>query len=310
MTLNQKAIRQVLHKLFGEGNYRTEIVAQINAQFLRDAIGFFKKVVSAKIEGQKINPDSDWYRAMLDAPGASKESIATESGLNIKTIHNIHGTARKEIVIAASMEHYDILLANINALIGETQQENGNGLSITLKIEFNGVSVDLTLTETLLVVNALAVKRAALRGGMWSTVGKRVEKPLMVSLCTLFGVSESNYRIVSKSQDQTASFEREIDFYLVGDKEHKCEVKLMGKGNPESADAVVARDSSVFVADKLSETNKRQLDSLSICWVQLDESNGFMRFGKTLRDLKIPHTPLAQIPSSKLISKAIEKSLL
>ncbi|MBI5682045.1 MAG: CfrBI family restriction endonuclease [Deltaproteobacteria bacterium] len=32
----------------------------------------------------------------------------------------------------------------------------------------------------------------------------------------------------------------------------------MGKCNPESADAVIARDSKVFIADKLSETNKRQ----------------------------------------------------
>ena len=37
---------------------------------------------------------------------------------------------------------------------------------------------------------------------------------------------------------------------------HRCEVKLMGRGNPESADAVHARSSQVFVADKLSDLNK------------------------------------------------------
>jgi hypothetical protein len=35
-----------------------------------------------------------------------------------------------------------------------------------------------------------------------------------------------------------------------GGNRYKCEVKLMGKGNPESADAVIARDSRV-----LSQTN-------------------------------------------------------
>lgn len=38
----------------------------------------------------------------------------------------------------------------------------------------------------------------------------------------------------------------------------------MGKGNPESADAVIARDSKVFVADKLSDLNKKQLDTLKV----------------------------------------------
>ena len=33
----------------------------------------------------------------------------------------------------------------------------------------------------------------------------------------------------------------------------------MRRGNPESADAVIARDSRVFIADKLSDMNKKQL---------------------------------------------------
>ncbi|MEJ7700895.1 MAG: hypothetical protein WKF71_14795 [Pyrinomonadaceae bacterium] len=43
----------------------------------------------------------------------------------------------------------------------------------------------------------------------------------------------------------------------------------MGKGNPESADAVIARDSRVFVADKLSDMNKRQLNSRKVDWIEL-----------------------------------------
>ena len=63
----------------------------------------------------------------------------------------------------------------------------------------------------------------------------------------------------------------------------------MGKGNPESADAVIARDSSVFIADKLSEMNIRQLDSLGVCWVELRSDDGFRRFEQTLDQLEIPH---------------------
>ncbi|MBU1754127.1 CfrBI family restriction endonuclease, partial [bacterium] len=80
-------------------------------------------------------------------------------------------------------------------------------------------------------------------------------------------------------------------FYLCNkENDYKCEVKLMGKGNPESADAVIARDSKVFVADKLSDTNKAQLDSLKIGWVELRNTNGYKRFKTVLDMLKIPYT--------------------
>lgn len=66
------------------------------------------------------------------------------------------------------------------------------------------------------------------------------------------------------------------------------EVKLMGRGNPESADAVIARDSAVFVADKLSDLNKKQLDSLKVHWVELRSEDGYKRFTKILEKFNIP----------------------
>ena len=68
----------------------------------------------------------------------------------------------------------------------------------------------------------------------------------------------------------------------------------MGKGNPESADAVIARDSAVFIADKLSDQNKTQLDSLNVEWVELRDDNGFRRFEQVLDKLNIPHSKLGK----------------
>jgi hypothetical protein len=140
------------------------------------------------------------------------------------------------------------------------------------------------------VINALAGKRAELRGGLWSAAGKKVEQPLMNTLCALYSVSDKN---LEKKYKKTPgkSVDREIDFYLVNEtKEYKCEVKLMGKGNPESADAVIARESDIFIDDKLSEQNKSQLKKLNIHWIDLRSKNGYKRFGKVLEKLKIPHT--------------------
>jgi hypothetical protein len=44
-------------------------------------------------------------------------------------------------------------------------------------------------------------------------------------------------------------------------KEYLCEVKLTGKGNPESADVIIARDSNIFVADTLF--NKIRINAIN-----------------------------------------------
>ena len=150
-------------------------------------------------------------------------------------------------MLEASLEHYDTLYNAINSL---TEQDE---LDMALTIKFRNVSVDLNINESLIVINTLAVKRSALRGGLWSTAGKQVEKPLMVALCALLQVPKK-----CCDQRNLPESERESDFYLFDEsgKDYPCEVKLMGKGNPESADAVFARSSRVLVANKLSGTNK------------------------------------------------------
>lgn len=284
MTLTEQVAKNIIKKLMNGEDYRIEIVTLINAEFLQYTIDFFKKIIDAKLKNTDITVD--WYKKEFLNEDLSSEEIAINSGLNKKTISNMYNSATKEIVIEASNEHYEQLYKTIQSLVdGEDE------LNVTLTLKFKGVSVDLNVSESLIVINTLAVKRSALRGGLWSTAGKRVEKPLMLTLCELYGVSDKNYKVKVKSKIQNdEDFEREIDFYLTNKgKDFLCEVKLMGKGNPESADAVIARDSSVFIADKLSDTNKKQLNSLKVGWVELRDKDGYKRFNKVLDDLGIPH---------------------
>ncbi len=134
--------------------------------------------------------------------------------------------------------------------------------------------------------------------------GKKVEKPLMLTLCKLYQVAEENYAVTlkgTKTEVDETTFEREIDFYFIQDgNDYKCEVKLMGKGNPESADAVIARESRVFVADKLSDMNKKQLESLNVCWVELRSENGFQKFADVLNELEIPHGEMLEVTDGNL----------
>lgn len=295
MTLTDQVIKNIIRKLINGQDYRIEIVTLINAEFLQYAIDFFKQVVDAKLKNEDIS--IDWYKKEFLNPNLPPNDIAINSGLNKKTITNMYNSASKEIVIDASNEHYDTLYHAIEDLI-EVEPD----LNLTLTIKFRSVSVDLNINESLIVINTLAVKRAALRGGLWSTAGKRAEKYLMKTLCKIFDVPDEYF-----DQSTLPKSMREVDFYLITkDKKYRCEVKLMGKGNPESADAIFARESDVFVADKLSDLNKEQAELLNTEWVELRTENGFMRFQQMLKKFKIPHKDL-KIDVNKKLDKVLKE---
>jgi len=283
MTITDQVIKDIVKRVIKGMDYRIKIVSLINASFLQFVINFFKQIVDLKLKNKGIE---DWYKKEFLNSHLSKDDIAINSGLNMKTITNMYGSATKEVVIDAANEHYDTLYHAIACLI-----DNEEDLALTLTIKFKGVSVDLTINETLIAINTLAVKRAALRGGAWSAAGKKTEKVLMKALCALYSVPESNID-EDFIRDDTLNVSREVDFYLLDNygKKYLCEVKLMGKGNPESADAIFARNSDVFVADTLSQQNRDQADELDVAWVALRDKDGYKRIKNAFEKYSIPYT--------------------
>lgn len=282
MTLKEHVIKEIVMRVIKSQDYRIEIVNLINAEFLQFAIDFFKQIVAAKLNSQTIT--IDWYKKAFLNEDLSSDEIAINSGLNKKTISNMYRSATKQIVIEASNEHFESLYNSIQALV-----ESEHEVDLILTIKFQSVSVDLNVSESLIVINTLAVKRAALRGGLWSTAGKRAEKIIMLTLCKLYKVDSKYYNAEHFVKNKQLDVDREIDFYLKnGQSEFKCEVKLMGQGNPESADAIIARNSKLFVADTLSQQNKNQCDQLDICWVACRDNEGFKRFKIALQKFRIP----------------------
>ncbi len=284
MTLTDQVIKNIVSRVIKSQDYRIEVVSLINAEFLQFAVDFFKQVVEAKLNSKAIT--IDWYKKAFMNESLPSDDIAINSGLNKKTISNMYRSATKQIVIEASNEHFDLLYSSIQSLV-----EHEQDVDLILTIKFKGISVDLNVSESLIVINTLAVKRAALRGGMWSTAGKRAEKYLMLTLCKLYGVREKNYKADHFVKNRGLDVDREIDFYLISnEKSYKCEVKLMGQGNPESADAIIARGSDLFVADTLSQQNKNQCDSLGVSWVACRDPGGFRHFRLALDKFGIPYT--------------------
>jgi len=210
----------------------------------------------------------------------------------MKSITNAHNSSSREIVIRESNLNYARLSETINDLVNKDKE-----LQIKLTIRFKDVSVDLSVTESLIIINTIAVKRAEIRGGMWSAVGKQIEKPLMVTLCKLYNVPFEYHN----QADNPDSF-REVDFYVLSadGKKLRTEVKLMGKGNPESADAIFAREPAIFLADKLSDKNKEQANRLGVHWIELRTEDGYKRFQDVLKALNVPNSDLTEDLSIRL----------
>ncbi len=288
MTFENEVIEKTIEKLIFGQDYREEVIRSINAVFLDFTVDFFKKIVQAKFNSENIN--LEWYKKyFINTKNFSADEAAIFAGINKKTITNIYGSANKEIVINVANENFEYL----SSLITELEQDSLSGLAITIKISYNGITVDLSLSESLIVINALATKKIQIRGGAWSSIGKKVEKPLLDTLCKITGVPTENIDNTHFKKDKTKTFDREVDYKLISKtgQIYRIEVKLMGKGNPESADATIARDSHIFVADTLSEQNCNQLKARGVKYLILKgNKNPIDEFKTILRELDIPFT--------------------
>ena len=93
-------------------------------------------------------------------------------------------------------------------------------------------------------------------------------------------------------RNKNLKFDREVDYKLISvtGKIYRIEVKLMGKGNPESADVIIARDTNILIADVLSDQNRAQLENLGIEYLTLKNNKNLIGDFKTiLKKFNIPH---------------------
>lgn len=280
MTVTGIMIKNIIRKLLAGEDYGIAVNELITDEFLKYVIDFFKRVASAKYDNKDVTVD--WYEKELLASSLSKDEIAIHAGLNAKTINNAYNSTKKVYVVDASMEHYHKLKETIESLIEQ------NDVDVTLTIKFRKVSVDLNINESLIVINTLAVKRAAIHGGLWSSIGKQAEKRLMMTLCALFQVPLKYY-----DQKNPPNFVRETDFFLRDDagEINRCEVKLSGKGNPESSDSAFTRQNRVLVGNKISDKMKQLMDDANILWVELRTQDGWKKFEEILNELSVPCKP-------------------
>jgi hypothetical protein len=148
MTLEDIVIQNIIRRLFHGEDYRTEVLALINAQFLQYAIDFFKRVAIAKLNNEEIT--GDWYKNEFLSENLSSNELIIHAGLNRKTITNMYNSARRDIVLDVTSSYYDELYEIITQLT-----DKSDDIDLTLIIKFRGVSVDLNISESLIVTKVM-----------------------------------------------------------------------------------------------------------------------------------------------------------
>ena len=160
MTFGEKSIAATISKLLSGEDYRDEVVNAINALFFDFSIKFFREIVDAKFSGQDIN--MHWYSEhFIESENITPDDAAIYAGLNRKTITNIYGTASREVVLDAARNNFEYLCS----MLAELESDAENDLAVSISISYNSITVKLSLTESLLVINALATKKLQIRGG-------------------------------------------------------------------------------------------------------------------------------------------------
>ncbi len=286
MTFESKIIEKTVDKLIKGEDYREEVINTINVEFLDFALKFFKSILDAKLCSKSIN--LDWYKkSFINNNILSPAEAALYAGMNKKTITNIYGSASRDIVLQVANSNFEYLSEMLTTL----EEEASEGMGISIKLNYNNIYVNLNLPESLLVINALATKKMAIRGGAWSSIGKKVEKPLVSKLCSICGVPKENIDKSVFKKNGELDYDREVDYKIINRKGKifRIEVKLMGRGNPESADVIFARDTQIFIADSLSKQNKNQLKSNNVKYIELkNNKDNINEFKNILNELDIP----------------------
>ncbi len=160
MKFNEMVIKQTVDKLISGKDYREEVVNAINIEFLDFALEFFKKILKAKMNDTNIN--LTWYKKnFINGNEINPDDAVIFAGMNKKTVSNIYGSATKEIMINVANNNIDYLESILKSLGNES-----DNIGISIKISYKNISVELNLSESLLVMNALATKKIALRGGL------------------------------------------------------------------------------------------------------------------------------------------------
>lgn len=274
-SIENQRTENIIKQILNGQHYRPIVDSAKDLEFLEIIDNFFKQLARRKMRGQPLT--EEWYQEIFpfDDIAFHGENLSTTSQVQI--IHT--PLVSKNPILDSLKTYYDNLPPIFEISIGR-----GNDVETEITIKLQSISIHLDLSEFSTITRILAAKRKRLN----DEITNQIERYLMLTLCKLFKVGEKNYRLAGKTEQR-----REIDFVLIDTyaNEYPCEIKLMGRGNPESADVIIARGTKIFIAETLLDLHRQQLTHLGVDWVALRSPNRLERFQDILDRRGIPFEP-------------------
>ena len=280
MYFPNEAIQAIIRHLLTNRITDDRLPAPDKAAFSAFCLQFFKEIAYLKADGVDLRDRTPYadYALYTDYD----DSVILSPAPSVEVAPRPAKPVAAEVPIAYPEE----LPEKVSLLL----RRDRSAVEYRVLLKCSDIGLRMSLEESLIVLNTLAAKHAEIRGGAWSGLGKRLELPLMLTLAKLFQIPRDCY-----SGKGLTGESREVDFHFInraGDQFY-CEVKLMGKGNPESADSTIARRSNIFIAHTLSERNKSQLTNRGHHWVELGANAGYQRMHTVFDYLGVPCAPFA-----------------
>ncbi len=278
--MNSEPIGDIIYSVLQGEDYRKYVMATINERFINEVAG----ILAIAAEHKKKYGD-EWLNKLItkffETPGKdAKRRLTWVVGLNEKTVHNIAGTTRKEVIV----ELGKVNIEGIKLLVQDMLSQGGPNLELVVR--YKGYDIIFSNEETFLLFNTIATTRLTIQGGAWSKIGKQVEKVLLYVLFNLLKVPSKNCILDQEMINEKAKelgTPRDIDGIIVNtsNKYLTVELKLLGIGNPEIIDEALARSPNLFITDQSTPMMKKEVKKRGIAIIVLRED----KFSGTIKKL-------------------------
>ena len=243
-TVPENYINEVVKAVLEGRKFREYVLKERHTRTLK----VLEKLVLELAESKSY--ERDWWKKKLILENNDKELIIWFGGLNEKTIRNWMGSATLDICRQACSVNYDTMISLFEAL-------PENFPKFSMKISLKDKTVELDNIETLLLLFSVISAGGAVRGGVWSEVGKnagpRILEKLFYELDIPKGALFRDFQdLYYQLEVVDGGRETDAEIFYKGKRIHRVEIKLLGIGNPEIGNEAIARRCDIFLVDELT----------------------------------------------------------
>jgi len=244
-----KNYEEIIKAVLEGRSFRELILMKKHERMLKTLRELILYVVSNK------SNERDWWKKKLIIQNKNKKFLVWCGGLNEKTIRNWMGSTSLDICRRASSKNYDIMVSLFENIIKKPDFPK-----LSIRISLKDKVVELNNIESLLLIFAAISAGEAIRGGIWSEVGKRVGSAILEKLFNKLGIPKgpSNQSFYYQLEVINGGREADAVIFYKGKNIHRIEIKLLGIGNPEIGDEAIARGCDIFLVDDLTDLMKEQ----------------------------------------------------